>query len=232
MSLIKPLTILLILLICVSALWAGDSAVFVDLGFSPDGRTYMFGQYGVLLPSLKPWAELYVVNMETNNFVPNGTVNYTQDAAIKAGQDGSGVFYRLLNSNSSLINRYNINFQNQGQPLYISRDENPPDWGETINFRDFIWGKSYKARIIPTVTGSGQTTRSSFYIEMEIQYPNGMTSRITVGNPQIVRQRIASYNIKRVLIDSAGNSLIFVIEMRRVAESGFDIRYMVEVIRL
>jgi len=231
MSLIKPLTILLILLICVSALWAGDSAVFVDLGFSPDGRTYMFGQYGVLLPSLRPWAELYVVNMDTNNFVPNGTVNYTQDAAIKAGQDGSGIFYRLLNNNSSLVNRYNINFQNQGQPLYISRDENPPNWGETINFRDFISGNSYKARLVPTITGSGQSIRSSFYIEMETQYPNGMTSRFSVGNPQIVRQRIASYNIKRVLIDSAGNSLIFVIEMRRVAESGFDIRYMVEVIR-
>jgi predicted secreted protein len=233
MSLKKTaLAILLILLICASAVWAGDSAVFVDLGFSPDGRTYMFGQYGVSLPSLKPWAELFVVNMDTNNFVPNGRVNYTQDAAIKAGQDGSGVFYRLLNNNSALANRYSINFQNQGQPLYISRNENPPERGERIEFRDFISGKSYEARLIPTITGSGQNTRSSFYIEMETRSPNGSTSRISVGSPQIVRQRIASYNIKKVLIDSTGNSLIFVIEMKRVAENGFDIRYMVEVIRL
>jgi len=225
------LTIFLILLICVSALWAGDSAVFVDLGFSPDGRTYMFGQHGVLLPSLRPWAELFIVNMDTNDFVPNGRVNHTQDTSIRAGQDGSGVFYRLLNNNSGIVSRYGINFQNQGQPLYISRDENPPERGETIDFRDFLSGKSYKARLIPTISGSGQNTRSSFVIEMEIQYPNGMTSRVSVGNPQIVRQRIASYNIKKVLIDSTGNSLVFVIEMRRVAENGFDIRYMVEVIR-
>jgi predicted secreted protein len=218
-------------MISISSLWAGDSAVFVDLGFSPDGRTYMFGQYGVLSPSLKPWAEIYVVNMETNNFVPNGKVTRTQDTAIKAGQDGSGVFYQLLNSNSALASRYNVNFQNQGQPLYISRDENPPERGETIEFRDFISGKNYIARIIPTITGSGQNTRSSFYIDLEIRSSNGMTSKISIGNPQIVRQKIASYNIKKVFIDSTGNSIVFVIEMRCIAENGFDTRYMVEVLK-
>jgi len=40
------------------------------------------------------------------------------------------------------------------------------------------------------------------------------------------------YNIKRVLIDANGGSLIFVIEMRRFAVNGFDIRYMVEAVRL
>jgi predicted secreted protein len=218
-------------MICVSSLWAGDSAVYVDLGFSPDGKTYMFGQYGVLSPSLKPWAEIYVVNVETNNYVPNGKVTRTQDTAIKAGQDGSGILYQLLNSNSALVSRYNINLQNQGQPLYISRNENPPERGETIDFRDFISGKSYKAQLIPVITGSGQDTRSSFHIDMEIRSQNGLTSQIPVGNPQIVRQKIASYNIKKVLINAVGNSIVFVIEMKRIAENGFDTRYMVEVIK-
>jgi predicted secreted protein len=218
-------------MICVSSLWAGDSAVYVDLGFSPDGKTYMFGQYGVLSPSLKPWAEIFVVDMETNNFVQNGKVTRTQDAAIKAGQDGSGIFYQLLNSNSALASRYNINFQNQGQPLYISRNENPPERGETIDFRDFISGKSYIAQLIPVISGSGQNTRSSFHIELEIRSQNGQTNKITVGNPQIIRQKIASYNIKKVLIDAKGSSIVFVIEMKCIAENGFDIRYMVEVVK-
>jgi len=227
------LTILiLILLTCASALWAGDSAVFVDLGFSPDGRTYMFGQYGVLSPSLKPWAELFVVNMDTNNFVPDGRVSYTQDTAIRAGQDGAGVLYQLLNRNSGLASRYGINFQKQGQPLYISRNENPPGSGETIDFRDFITGKSYKARLIPTITGSGQNVRSSFYIDLEIRSPNGITNKVLVGNSNVVRQRIASYNIKKVLVDNGTkDSIIFVIEMKRASDNGFDIRYMVEAIR-
>ena len=31
-----------------------------------------------------------------NNFVPNGRISFTQAVKIKAGHDGSGLFYRLL----------------------------------------------------------------------------------------------------------------------------------------
>jgi len=222
------LLVTIILIICASGLWAGDTASFVDLGFSPDGKTYMFGQYGVQSPSLRPWAELYIVDVCSNNYVQNGRVSFTQNSPIKAGQDGAGVFYNLLTGNSSLVDQYCINYKNQGLPLYISRDENPPRNGETIDFRDFISGKAYKAELIPSISGSGQTTVSSFYIKLEVRSQNNQTRNYTVGNPHVRRNLIASYNIKRVLIDSLGESLIFVIEMKRVAENGFDIRYMIE----
>jgi predicted secreted protein len=223
-------SICIVFFICVSALWAGDTAVFVDLGFSPDGRTYMFGQYGVLSPSLKPWADVYVVDMAANNFVPNGKLSNTHNTAIKAGQDGSGILYQMLANNSSLTNRYRIDFQNQGQPLYITRNETPPAYGETIDFRDFLSGKSYVAQLVPTINGSGMNARSSFYINLEVRY-NGQLSRYKVGTPDVVRPRILAYNIKKVIIDSTGNSIIFVIEMKRAAEGGHDIRYMVEAFR-
>jgi predicted secreted protein len=221
-----------ILLTCVSGLWAGDLASFVDLGFSPDGRTYMFGQYGVQLQSLKPWAELYVVDVNSNNFVQNGKVSYVHNTPIRAGQDGSGVFYRLISGNSNLANNYGITFQNQGLPLYISRNENPSAYGERIDFRDFISGNSYTAELVPSITGSGQNTRSSFYIRLERRSPSGQSRSYTVGSPGVIRPLIVSYNIKRVLIDPQGSSIIFVIEMKRLAEDGYDIRYMIEAQRL
>jgi predicted secreted protein len=226
------LIISLILFSCTSALWAGDVASFIDMGFSPDGKIYAFGQYGVLSPALKPWAELYVVDVPANNFVPNGRISYTQDSPIKAGQDGSGVFYRLLANNSALTGKYNVNFQNQGLPLYISRNENPSQNGEMIDFRDFLSGNTYKAELIPYREGSGQNVRSWFYINLENRAQNGQIKNYTIGNPQIKRQKIETYNINRVLIDPRGESIIFIIEMKRVSDSGYDIRYMVEVQRL
>lgn len=220
-----------VFLICVSGLWAGDSAEFVDLGFSADGRTYMFGQYGVRSPSLKPWAEIFVVDVRSNNFVHNGRISYTQDSPIKAGQDGSGVFYRLLNTNS-IANQYGINYQNQGLPLYISRTENPPESGESIDFRDFIAGNTYSAELVSSVNGSGQNTKSSFIIKLECRSQNGQVKNYTVGTPQVSRALVKSYNIKKVIIDARGESLIFVIEMKRIAENGYDFRYMVEALRL
>jgi len=226
------LVILVIFLTCASVIWAGDSAVFIDLGFSRDGRTYMFGQYGVLSPSLHPWAELHVVDITSNSYVPNGRVSHTQNSAIRAGQDGAGIFHTLLANNSSLTSRYGISPQNQGLPLYISRDENPPARGETIDFRDFMSGNRYVARLIPTITGSGANVRSQFYINLEATSANGQVRHYTIGNPNFVRQRIMQYNIKRVLIDTEGSSIIFVIEMKRHASNGHDTRYMIEAVRL
>jgi len=232
MLLRKIISIVSLILICVSALWAGDVASFIDMGFSPDGRIYMFGQYGVLSPALKPWAEISIVDVPANNFVPNGRILYTHDSPIKAGQDGSGVFFKLVANNSPLTGKYNVNFQNQGLPLYISRDENPPANGETIEFRDFLSGSAYKAELIPNREGSGQNVRSNFFINLESRAQNGETKNYTIGNPQIKRQKIETYNINRVLIDPRGESIIFIIEMKRVSDSGYDIRYMAEVQRL
>ena len=230
----KKRNILAVLFIlCVSVLWAGDAAVFVDLGFSPDGRIYMFGQHGVQAQNLRPWAELYIIDVAANNFVPNGRISHTHNSPIKAGQDGSGAFFRLIAANANLTSRHGIDYMHQGLPLYISRNENPPARGETIEFRDFASGVSYSAQLVPTITGTGQNTRSSFVIRLESRSNSG-TRSYTVGTPQVQRPLIASYNIKRVLIDPTGRSLVFVIEMRRVAAtgSGFDIRYMVETLRL
>jgi len=232
MQLKKKLFILfIILLTSVSALWAGDTAVFVDLGFSSDGRIYMFGQHGVLSTSLRPWADLYIVDVVTNSFVQNGRVSLIENAPINAGQDGSGVLHRLVSNNSSLTSRYGINFQNQGLPLYISRDERPPLRGERIDFRDFLSGKSYNAQLIPTITGSGKNAKSQFYINVDVSSPNGYRT-YKVGSPTFVRQGIVQYNIKRVLIDANGSSVIFVIEMMLATDNGYDIRYMVEALRL
>jgi len=220
------------LIICVSGLWAGDTASFVDMGFSMDGKVYMFGQYGVQLPSLRPWADLCIVDVTTNNFVPGGRISHTHDSRIQAGQDGSGVFYRLLAGNSELANRHRVSFPNQGQPLYISLDPNPPASGETIEFRDFISGKSYKANLVPSFEGSGRNFRSSFYISLESRTSGGRIEKYTIGTPQVKRNQISAYNFKRVLVDPSGNSLIFVIEMRRLGDGGHDIRYMVEALYL
>ncbi|MDR0444597.1 MAG: DUF2259 domain-containing protein [Treponema sp.] len=233
MKLKKNISIIAVIMVtCVSGLWAGDTASFVDLGFSPDGKSYMFGQYGVLSPALKPWAEIFVVDVAGNDFVPNGKFSFTDNVPISAGQDGSGVFYRLVSANSETASRHGINFQNQGQPLYISLDKNPPDSGETIEFRDFVFDKKYRAELVSSVQGKEQNIKSSFFINLESRTGNGQVKKYTIGNPRTVRAGVASYNIKKVLIDANGDSIIFVIEMKRFSDSGYNIRYMIEAQRL
>jgi predicted secreted protein len=216
----------------VFALWAGDTASFVDLGFSPEGRTYMFAQYGVQSGTLKPWADVFIVDVGRNEFVSGGRVSYTHDTPVSAGTDGSGAFYRLISRNTALADRYGVNFLRQGIPLYIALDsDSGSPQGDYIEFRNFERNLSYKARLVPSAEGSGSGLKSSFYINLEETNASGGRKTYTVGNPGIKRPLIATYKIKKVIVAPEGNSIIFVIEMRKRVSGGYDTRYMVETMR-
>jgi predicted secreted protein len=218
-------------LLCAVTLGAGDTASYVDLGFSPDGGVYIFAQYGVKSSTLKPWADLFVVDVASNDFIRGGRISYTHDRPIEAGQDGAGALYRLVAQNAGLAGHYEIAYPNQGQPLYIALDGDPAYNGESITFRDFISGISYKANLVETVTGEGENIRSSFVINLECSENDGTEKTFVVGTPEITRPLISSYRIKKVLIAPSGNSLVFVIEMKLRAADGHDVRYMVEALR-
>lgn len=222
----------LIPLISLSSLWAGDSASFVDFGFSPDGRIYMFAQYGVQSGTLRPWADLFVVDVPRNNYVNGGRISYTHDSPVLAGQDGSGALYRIIARNAALADQYGVSFLRQGQPLYIALDNDPPPSGETIEFRDFESGNFYRAVLVPFVEGSGESLKSSFYINLEKISSGGTRKTYTVGTPQLKRPLIASYRIKKVMIAPRDGSIVFVIEMKKQAADSYDIRYMIEAARL
>ncbi|MDR3138431.1 MAG: DUF2259 domain-containing protein [Treponema sp.] len=229
-----PCVLIIALILSLPRLWAGDTASFVDLGFSPDGKTYMFGQYGVQSQTLKPWAELFVVDVPQNNFVPSGKISYVHDRPVIAGQDGSGALYRLISRNAALADRYDINFLFQGQALYITSDNggNLPPPGETIEFRDFESNISYKASLVSLTEGAGNNLKSSFYINLERNDQGGAKKTYTVGSPQIKRSLIVSYRIKKVMIAPRDGSIVFVVEMRKQGAGGTDIRYMIEALRL
>jgi predicted secreted protein len=221
-----------VLIRCGVVLWAGDTASFVDLGFSRDGAVYMFAQYGVVLNTLKPWAELYAVDVSRNDFVSGGKLSYSSTSPLSAGNDGIGAFLHIVTRNSTLADRYGVDFLHQGQPLYIALDaEGGNPQGERIDFRDFERGFSYQARLVPSTEGSGSGLKSSFYISLERNGPAGDRRSFTVGSPRVQRPLITTYKIKKVIASPLDNSLIFVIETRKQAANGYDIRYMIETLR-
>jgi predicted secreted protein len=221
-----------VLIPCGAALWAGDTASFVDLGFSRDGTVYMFAQYGVVLNTLRPWSELYAVDISRNDFVSGGRVTYNSPNTLSAGNDGIGAFYRIVTQNSVLAERCGVDFLHQGQPLYIALDaEGGSPQGERVEFRDFERGFSYQARLVPSAEGSGTGLSSSFYISLERTGPAGDRRSFTLGNPGVKRPLIVTYKIKKVIASPLDNSLIFVIETRKQVANGYDIRYMVETLR-
>ncbi len=226
-----------VLAFAVVEVWAGDSASFVDLGFSVDGKVYMFAQYGVEAVSLKPWAELFVVDVPRNTFFKDGVKKNVYDAPVLPGQDGSGAFHRLLSEHAGLAGKYKVDHLRQGTPFYLLVGDGPAavqanQEPAAIDFRDFESGTSYKATLVPYVEGSGAALVSSFYISVEKTLANGSVKKYTVGTPAFKRPGVMSYTINRVISAPKDGSLIFVIVMKKTGVRGPDLRYMVEAFRL
>jgi predicted secreted protein len=215
------------------SLWAGDTATFIDLGFSTDGRVYMFAQYGVQEKTLRPWADLFAVDVNRNSFAPNGKASYLHDAAVVPGQDGAGAFYRLLSGHSAIADQNGVGFLEQGRLLYAALDADAlAPAGRAIEFRDFERGNAYKAALVARIDGAGERLQSSFSINFEQIARNGSRKAYTAGSPQVKRQQVAEYRIYKVILAPQNNAVVFVIEQKKASESGWDIRYMVETLPL
>jgi predicted secreted protein len=212
---------------------AGDIASFIDLGFSPDNRTYMFAQYGVQSKERKAWADLFVVDIVKNNFVPGGRVSFVHNEPVVVGQDGAGALYQILAKNAALASRYNINYLHQGEVLYIAPEKTvPAPATEMVEFRNFRTGDAYRASIVVSVEGAGAALASSFYIDLERTSSNGTKKTYKIGTPQLKRPLVSSYRIKKIIISPKSTAVIMVIEMRKPADDNFDIRYMIEAVLL
>jgi predicted secreted protein len=228
------LLLFLCVFLCSGTLFAGDIAVFQNLGFSPDARYFMFAQHGIAEKNSAPYAELYVVDVAANRFAPEGT-HIMQDsgspppATVQPGQDGLGALFTLLEKQTAVTKRYRIDHLRTGRLLYIHLNGEPPR--KTLEFRDFESGKRYNIELAQSVSGAGAEIKASFHLRVTITDAAGSASAHTVGLPDYWRRGVKSYRLKQVLLGPDERSLAFVVEKEEVDTSGANIRYMVETLK-
>ena len=222
----------LLVVLGLSAAWAGDVATFVDNGFSEDGKYYVFGQYGKTDKKFQGWAELYQVDIAANDYTDNGVFK-TKPSAVTADKKGREVFEALEGKSFYYFKDLKCETANLEHVLYILDDVNKTGTDEIV-FKDFRSADVdnadvYRIKLYPTVNGSGKNARSSFYIILEKTDAAGevIMSR-KIGNPDINRKGVTNYKIERIFCDKSEKNLIFVIEKMIEDDTGTSIRYMIE----
>lgn len=224
----KAVCIALFIVAAIS-MYAGDIANFVNIGFSSDGSRFVFGQHGSTDGEYRAYADIYCVDVPTNRFIPGGTFS-TAPSASTAGEDGSAVFSALRGSIETYLKKLGVDGNSPGRALYVqARDEKRPD---KLEFRDFETGRTFTVSMHSFAEGSGESVRSSFYLVLELVYPDGKTDHHTIGLPGYKRSGIKDYRIRRVVTDESGTSLVFVIEKILVDTRGESVRFMVETLKL
>lgn len=217
-------------LVVAAGLFAGDIAHFVNLGFSSDSRYFMFAQYGIGERDGRPYADAFTVDVPRNAFVGGGVVSETYDVDVEPAQDGLGALLNLFPNVIPLREQYGIDHLRKGRPLYVLVDGEEPK--AQLEFRDFQTGTEYKVSLVQTSYGSGSSVRASFYIQLSIIPSDGSIRAFTVGRPDYRRDSVVRYRIRQIVLAPGGDSLVFVVEKDQKADTGFDVRYMVETVSL
>lgn len=221
-------------LIAAGLCFAGDAAAFKDIGFSDDGRIYIFGQFGKTDVKFQGYAEIYTIDVEKNEYVPGGVYKNLEPNSTKSG---SQVYEDLIAKHFLDIKKYNCAPAAVDDVLYVLESEKKKgeDLIEFKNYGDD--GESnrltYKVRLVPTIYGRGKDLRSSFYINLDVCEKDGAPVKsYKVGSPDIKRKGVSAYKIVRIFRDKAKSGLVFVVEKTVEDSAGTSIRYMVETVKL
>ncbi len=233
----KRTVICLLLAFSAAVVMAGDLAVLENLGFSSDGRYFMFGQHVLVTDSGQAYAETAIVDVPRNEFVPGGWKKSGWDVPMIPNQDSRGALYELLGESTDLKSRYGISHLEQGRLLYTrsNRDETVIESGDgkeslpALQFRDFERGRVYSLALIQENITEGEAVSASFHIELTVNDSKGAESFYSIGNPGYFRSGIISYRIVRVWLDPDGKSLVIAVAKE---DSDLSVRYMVETLSL
>ena len=90
-----------------AAVYAGDIANFVNLGFSADGTKFAFGQYGLQDKTYRAYAEIYAVDIGTNTFLQNGIFR-TSPSKQTEGKESKSTFLALQNRAQAALSKWDI----------------------------------------------------------------------------------------------------------------------------
>ena len=227
----KRLTIMIFLSFILTALvFAGDKAEFVNLGFSPDGRYFLFGQYGFRSEQSLSYADIYLVDVKNNIFVSGGVLKGEYTNSLEPGQSADGALYKLMESALTLKNRYGIDFLEKGRPLYIRIDESEESL-DSLDFRDFETGSHYGMTLYKNVISDEDSipVKSSFYVDLDYTGVSGSTVSFKIGHPDYMRSGIGDYRIERVLTDPLGDSIVIILAK---TDRDLNVRYMVETLKI
>ncbi|MDA3956449.1 DUF2259 domain-containing protein [Oceanispirochaeta sp.] len=226
----KLLTLSVLILLILTGLYAGDKAEFINMGFSPDGKYFLFGQYGFAAEKSQSYADLFLVDVRNNKFVPAAVFSGEYKGTLEPGQSPDGALFSLLETAIPARKKYNIDYLKKGRPLYI-RISDTEESIDVLDFRDFETGSRFSMELIQDLkrNDDGLALESSFYIEMTFTGSGGVTVPFVIGHPDFKRKGIGEYRIERVLTDPTNQSVIIIISK---IDNELNVRYMVETVRI
>ena len=231
----KKIVVAMVLLLGAVAVWAGDVAVFKNLGFSPDSHYFQFAQYGIDANTQNPWVETFTVDVVKNDFAAGGKARSVFPVGITLGDDGLKALFAHLEKFGGDRKKFKLDYLQQGRPIYfrVTGEATNQDY-DNLQVLDYKTGRQYSVQTKKLITPKGSAVTSTFYLNLEIKDKDGKSlGTYKVGNPAVVRQGVQNYTVSQMILTPNERNLIFVVEREENdGQGGVNLRTMVEAVTL
>lgn len=231
----KTVGLVLMGVLSAAGLFAGDVAVFKNLGFSPDSRYFQFAQYGIDGTTQNPWVETAIVDVVKNDFVPSGKARSSFAVGVTLGDDGLKALFAHLDKVGPQRAKWKLDYLQQGRPIYfrVVGEASAQDY-DNLQVLDYKTGRTYTVNTKKTLTAKGSAQSSSFYLSLEVKDKAGKSlGTYQVGNPSVVRAGVQNYTVTQMILTPNERSVVFVIEREENdGQGGLNLRTMVETVTL
>jgi predicted secreted protein len=233
---VRAIGIAAMLMLCEAAgLWAGDVAVFKNLGFSPDSRYFQFAQYGIDANTQNPWVETYTVDVIKNDFTAGGKARSTFPVGVTLGDDGLKALFAHLEKFGPQRQKWNLDYIQQGRPIYfrVTGEANSQDY-DNLHVLDYKTGRQYDVVLKKVITPKGSTVSSTFFVTLDVKDKAGkVLGTYKVGSPAVVRAGVQNYTVVQMILTPNERSVVFVIEKEETdGQGGLNLRTMIETVTL
>lgn len=223
----------LFLVFMFAKIMAGDVAVFVNEGFTIDGKYYLFGQYGQTDVGFQGYAGIYVVDVEKNEYKDRGIFR-TYPSKKTKNIPGKTVYEALKTKINYELKQYDRKTTPTDDVFYI-RVNSKDSKDEEIKLRPLGKNSTDKQTYVIKLKSKIEKDEnlSSFYVEFEKHDEDGnLIASQKIGHEEVKRPNIADYIIDRVILDKQNETVVIVIEKREKDKNDINIRYMVESAKL
>lgn len=212
---------LIIFLIVTTPLFAGDAATFINLGFSPDGSFYAFGQYGYYDGSGFPYGEIFIIDVKKNNYVKGGVIKVTvqdENGDFEAVSD----FHAFLDAYGKavpLLKQCHILVTSPGIEHRAKEAATSIHWREKGSPRSV----TLVEKKTPAPDGEYYSDKASFHILLKDK-----GNQYTLGNINRVRAAVYDYGLPRVFCSANGKAIVSIVSKMSFGFEGPDTRFMAE----
>ena len=227
----KVVFLFLIVLGIQAAVFAGDRAEFINLGFSDDSSAFLFGQYGKNESGTLLYADIVYHDLVSGENSSELSLSKTYPDSQRSGNNGLSALLMSLKEYNSIYS-VDIDYNKTGTTLYFQLPGQTTS--DTISFSDYQVGIIYSVSTVmrPQVREPGTNTALAITLFQTLQ--DGAQRRFEAGSFIKPIENVYDFQLKQIVVSPQRNYVVLVFQTTEFDKENntTNIRYYIDSVKI